>query len=253
MQSKTSLTVISILVFTLGTLFGYWATPYVSDYVYGTKVDDTKAVYIEPNRQFSKLIELPAPDLESSYSIEEALANRRTRRDFDNSELSVSDLSQMLWAAQGITDEKGHRTAPSGHSVYPIELFVAISNVKGVDAGLYVYLPEEHRLGLIKSGEQKTALGLITDQPHPQNAPVSIFMSGNYTKPLEYYDINASKRATLQESGHIGQNLYLQAESLDLAMVVMGGFDPIKAREMIGGTENDSVIYLVPIGNRVEE
>lgn len=254
MQTKQYYIIIAVLIFILGGFFGYWFTtsqikvldtkPVVSD----TKTD--ARTYIEPVYNYISTIKLPSPDLTSSFSVEEALKNRRTVRVYDESPLSLEHLSQMLWAAQGITDESGHRAAPSAHSVYPIDLYVAVSDVTDLNTGLYHYIAEGHMLGLIREGEQKTDLAKVTPQPHPQGAPVTLYMSSNYLKPQEFFDAEDAKQVTLQESGHIGQNLYLQAESLGLGLVVMGGFDPDIAREVLGLTEDDNVIYLVPIGNR---
>jgi SagB-type dehydrogenase family enzyme len=246
--------IIAVLLFILGGFFGYWLTASETDVISvapaaSEKEADAK-VYVEPVYNYVANIELPSPNLTSSVSIEETLSNRRTVRVYDESPLSLENLSQMLWAAQGITDENGHRTAPSGHGLYPIDLYVAVSDVTGLETGLYHYIAEGHMLGLIREGDQKEDLALVTPQPHPQGAPVTIYMSGNYLKPQEFFDAESAETVTLQESGHIGQNLYLQAESLGLGMVVMGGFDPNIARNILRLTEDDHVIYLIPIGNK---
>jgi SagB-type dehydrogenase family enzyme len=255
MQTKRYYIIIAVLIFILGGFFGYWFTISQMDVIDAKPVasdtTDTDAkTYVEPVYNYITTIKLPAPDLTSSVSIEETLSNRRTVRVYDESPLSLENLSQMLWAAQGITDESGHRTAPSGHGLYPIDLFVAVSNVTGLETGLYHYISEGHMLGLIREGDQKEDLALVTPQPHPQGAPVTLYMSGNYLKPQEFFDAEAAETVTLQESGHIGQNLYLQAESLGLGLVVMGGFDPNLARDILGLTEDDHVMYLIPIGNK---
>lgn len=253
MQTKLYFLIIAILIFLLGAFFGFRFTPSLTNIANTgkqTSLETKERTYVAPVYDYIKTIELPTPTTIGSISVEEALGNRRTVRVYDESPLSLEHLSQMLWAAQGITDSSGHRTAPSGHGIYPIDLYVAVSDVTELDSGLYHYIAKSHSLGLIREGEQKTDLAKVTPQPHPQGAPVTIYMSGNYLKPQEFFDSEASKQVTLQESGHIGQNLYLQAESLGLGMVVMGGFDPEIAREVLGLTEDDNVIYLIPIGNK---
>jgi SagB-type dehydrogenase family enzyme len=160
----------------------------------------------------------------------------------------------MRWAAQGMTSETA-RTAPSGRNIYPATIFVAVESTDGLEAGLYEYLPETHSLGLLQQGSVMDAWDDITGQAHPKNAPVTLFLNGNILKPRDAYGVEGGKRATYLELGHIGQNLYLQAEALELAMVTMAGLDADAARAFLGTTEYDEVLYLVPIGQRavVEE
>lgn len=236
------------IFFIVGAVAGFLVSFGLSE-----REDSQNAVYVAPEYSFIETVELLQPSFFGTVSIEEVLNERRTRRDFAETSLSLTNLSQLLWAAQGETDEFGHRTAPSAHAIYPITVFVAVSDVFGVAPGLYMYQPETHSLGLLKEGDPRSAFADVTQQPHPQNAPATLILSANYLKPLEYFEPESSKQVTLQESGHIGQNIYLQAEALDLAMVVMGGFDPIAAREMIGASDDENIVYLIPIGNRVSE
>lgn len=203
--------------------------------------------------EYLKTIDLPAPKKTGFVSVEQVLNERRSRRAFAASAVSLKNFSQILWAAQGVTDEKsGFRTSPSAHSVYPMEIYAAVSGAEGLAPGIYHYLPDGHKLGLLKEGAMKELLKEVSPQPHPQAAPVTLFIAGNYLKFREYFDDKTAEKSALQESGHIAENVYLQVEALGLATVVMGGFDPEKARLFVGAPEYESVVYLMPFGNRAE-
>jgi hypothetical protein len=105
-------------------------------------------------------ISLPAPYLYGKVSLEEALDGRRSVRQYSEDSLSMSEVSQLLWAAQGITERFktprsswrdgqkiwGRRTAPSAGGLYPIELYIAVGKVKGLTQGLYKYDPRQHAI-----------------------------------------------------------------------------------------------------------
>ena len=96
-------------------------------------------------------VELPAPALNSSTSIEEALQERRSIRQYRNAPLTLKEISQLLWAAQGITEEHtGFRTAPSAGALYPLEVYMVINQGDELPVGVWHYLPEEHHIEQIK-------------------------------------------------------------------------------------------------------
>jgi SagB-type dehydrogenase family enzyme len=187
-----------------------------------------------------------------SVSIEEALANRRSRRTFSAEPLTIQSLSQILWAANGITDSAtGARTAPSGHGLYPFTLYVVVRNVAGVDDGLYHYVPEDNQIKPLI-----LAAGLLADegqQASVQQAPAVLVYGAIYSKAGQQYEPEAAIKSTLQESGHIAENVYLQTEALNLATVIVGGFDPAGVKAELRLPDNETVVYLQPIGNQAEE
>lgn len=245
MQQSRSTAFIALVAFVFGVIIGYA--------VWGVPASPKAGTYTPLGRTILKTIPLPAPRTTGVQSVEKALSLRRSRRDFAEMPLSLGNLSQILWAAQGITDrETGGRTAPSAHGIYPIELYVAASKINGLAPGIYQYAPAEHALELLKEGDPKNMAGFaeVTPQPHPANAPVTIFIAGNFLKPQEFFEPKSAEQVTLQESGHIGQNIYLQAETLGLATVVMGGFDASAAASFIGAASDETILYLIPLGNR---
>lgn len=199
-------------------------------------------------RTYSNSIALPKPSLKGSLSVEAALQTRRTKRTYTSESVKLADLSQMLWSGQGITvpgTEK--RTAPSARESYPMTLFVAVKRVEGLQPGLYEYLPKTHSLGLMKAGDIDPALKEAGVQEGAQSAPVAVLISaaiGNYQAKTK----STTTTATYLEAGHIGQNMYLQAESIKLGMVVMAGFDSQKVAKALELGAGETVEYVVPMG-----
>lgn len=202
----------------------------------------------------SEVVELPEPNLVGEMSVEEAIQNRRSRRTFSEEPVTMEELSQILWSAQGITDEEtGHRTAPSAKGSYPYSLYVIVRNVEDLDEGLYLYDPENHTLGnvgLANAGDMLIEAGV---QENSQTAPVVVAMAAVYAKTQEKFPDNDPVPNTLLEGGHIGENIYLQVEALGMATVVTGGFNSVAVGEAIGLDENESIVYLVPFGHVGEE
>ena len=200
--------------------------------------------YVVPVPDAIETINLPEPDAIGSITVANALLERRSNRQFADSALTLQALSQMLWSGIGVTDsESGLRTVPSRGEVYPVGYYVAVDRVEGLEQGLYYYLPETHQLSLVIEGDQSSVWESMTGQPHPGNAAATLLMTANMARGEGFRD------TTFQESGHVGQSLYLQAVEQNLAMLVMGGFDKTVAADYLGLDEYHHVVYLVPIGN----
>lgn len=194
------------------------------------------------------IIDLPEPRQAGTVSVEAALAARRSNRSYATTSLALEDLGQMLWAAEGVNDpETGKRTVPSRGEAYPIQISVGVNWVADLEPGLYEYLPVTHQLRLVRSGTQAAVWEELTGQPHPQGAAAVLLLTADMERGEDYYN------STLQESGHVGQNLYLQAAARDLHMLVMGGFDRDLTRQYVDGLATDEPVYMIPIGNPVTE
>ncbi|MFC1528793.1 SagB/ThcOx family dehydrogenase [Candidatus Latescibacterota bacterium] len=196
------------------------------------------------------VIELPEPRYTSDVSIEQALSERRSCRSFADEPLTVPDVSQLLWAAQGITNERGYRTAPSGGALFPLETYVVVGNVVGLKNGIYRYKPREHSLAPVLMGDKRgelcdSALG----QAFLREVPVSIVFSAIYERITEKYG-ERGKQYTHMEAGHAAQNVYLQAISLDLGTVVVGAFRDNDVKKIIPMEENEQPLYIMPVGKK---
>jgi len=187
---------------------------------------------------------LPPPRHDSEVSIEKALLERRSIRSYQEEPLTLKDLSQILWAAQGITEPKrGLRAAPSPRAAYLLEVYVLPGDVTNLPMGLYRYQPEGHELIKIADGDKKAELFKAAGQAPIKNAPVALVIAGLSEKtqnPAWMY----------LEAGHAAENVYLQSVSLKLGTVAMGGFKEDEVRKVLNLSEKERVLYIMPIGKK---
>lgn len=197
----------------------------------------------KPSQIPLRKLSLSGPRLTGTVSVEEALAARRSVRAFGTQGLNLQQISQLAWAAQGITDaSRGYRTAPSAGATYPIKLYFA---VKG---SLYVYLPAEHSLEKLSGEDIRQALSAAAgNQKAVAEAPCSIIIAGCAQKLAGQFGKNAWKFMLL-EAGHIAQNIQLQAVCLGLGSVPVGGFDEKKVAEICKLPAEEEPIYIIPVG-----
>jgi len=193
-------------------------------------------------------INLPEPRFKSSISVEEALLKRRSIRNYKNESLSLEEVSQLLWSAQGETTPWGEKTAPSAGATYPLEIYLVAGNVEGIEPGLYHYNPPNHNLILVKEGDfrrelTRAALG----QDMIARAPVTIVICAEFKRTTGRYG-ERGIRYVLMEVGHVGQNIHLQAEALNLGTVVIGAFYDEDVKEILGVKEEP--LYLMPVGKK---
>jgi SagB-type dehydrogenase family enzyme len=198
-------------------------------------------------------IVLPEPLRKGKMAVEEAITTRRSRRAFDVRPVNLKELSQILFAAQGITDPAtGKRAAPSAFEAYPYDMYVVARKVEGVKPGLYLYRPAGNTLQPVTFSETL----LLGDgmQGTVKNAPLVLVYGAVYARmQAKVPDLQEAKKMTYQEAGHIAQNVYLATESLGMATVTAGGFDERAVRAELGIGEDTEVIYLQPFGARVAE
>ncbi|MHC4597163.1 MAG: DJ-1/PfpI family protein [Planctomycetota bacterium] len=162
-----------------------------------------------------RIIQLTEPRLTGSVSFEEALARRRSVRQFVSQPLSSSQISQLAWAGQGITEpQRGLRTAPSAGALYPIELYFATPE------GVFVYQPQGHSVRQISDQDVRGALATTSTQGSV--AGCDIIVAGSVRKLTAQFRKDARKYMLL-EAGHVAQNIQLQAVCLGLGSVTVGG------------------------------
>jgi len=206
----------------------------------------------------SNQIHLPPPSQKGSLSLEEAIAKRRSVRDFAPEALSQLQLSQILWSAQGITNTRGRcRTVPSAGATYPLEIFVVCgrNGVEDIAEGIYRYQLDSHSLVLRRSGDVRLELARAAlDQESIYEAPVNIVICAVYSRTLLRYG-ERGERYVHMEVGHAGQNIYLQALALGLATVAIGAFDDEGVGKVLGLDEEYKPLslveplYIMPVGN----
>ncbi|MBW2726166.1 MAG: SagB/ThcOx family dehydrogenase [Deltaproteobacteria bacterium] len=191
---------------------------------------------------------LPKPRLESDVAVEQALASRRSVREFASEALSLAAVSQLLWAAQGVTHPKGLRTAPSAGALYPLEVLVVVGDVSGLRAGVYRYEPRGHQLVLESQGELRARVAeAALDQEWIATAPAIVVLTAVYERTARKYR-KRTERYVHIEAGHAAQNVYLQAEALGLGTTMVGAFHDDKLSRVLGLKEREVPIALLPVG-----
>lgn len=193
-------------------------------------------------------IKLPDPVLTGKLSVEEALAQRRSVRDYLESPLSLEQVSQLLWAAQGITHPEGLRTAPSAGALYPLEVYLVVYDVERLVEGVYKYHPAQHELEMVRTGSKRIALSQAAlDQECIRDAPASIVIGAVYERCKRKYE-ERGYRYTQIEVGAAVENIYLQAESLNLGTVVIGAFHDDKVQRVLDMADGEIPLAIMPVG-----
>jgi SagB-type dehydrogenase family enzyme len=198
-----------------------------------------------------KKIVLPEPRYESEISVEESILKRRSVRNYLDKSLELEEVSQLLWAAQGITDEKRKfRAAPSAGALYPLEVFIVVGNVSSLENGIYKYNPFAHEIIMLKEGDYRDNLSFAAlGQSCVKNGAISIVFVGVYDRITGKYG-ERGIRYTYMEVGHAAENVYLQAEALGLGTVVVGAFLDDKVKEVMGMKEEETPLYILPVGKK---
>ncbi|MCP2604787.1 SagB/ThcOx family dehydrogenase [Candidatus Aminicenantes bacterium AH-873-B07] len=182
-------------------------------------------------------------------SVEEVLLKRRSIRNYKSESLNLEEVSQLLWSAQGETTQWGERTVPSAGATYPLEIYLIVGNVQGIDPGLYHYNPSNHSLILMREGDLRRELTRAAlGQDMIAYAPITIVICAEFRRTMRRYG-ERGIRYVLMEVGHAGQNIHLQAEALDLGTVVIGAFYDEDVKEILGVKEDP--LYLMPVGKKV--
>ena len=194
-------------------------------------------------------MKLPSPRYKGDISVEEALLSRRSVRDYKDESLTVEDVSQILWSAQGITAASwGGRTVPSAGTTYPLEIYLVVGNVKDLDIGLYRYLYQSHEIEKITSRDIRRELATACwGQDFIAKAPIVIIIAVKYERTTEKYGRRGARYVD-NEVGHCGQNIHIQCEALGLGTTVIGTFQDMLVVNSLKIKEEP--LYLMPIGKK---
>lgn len=198
----------------------------------------------------SQRVPLPEPALDGTQAVERSLAERRSVRGFANANLSLADVSQILWAGQGITHRRGYRTAPSAGGLYPLELYVVAGAVDGLVPGVYRYRPERHELIRVASGDRRRRLAAAAlDQRWVRRAPAVLAITAVYERTEAKYG-SRGRRYVHVEVGHAAQNVYLQAGARGLGTVIVGAFRDAEVASVLELPADHRPLALMPLGRR---
>lgn len=191
----------------------------------------------------SQTIKLPAPKKRGLISVEEAIFKRRSRREYRANSLSKEQISQLLWAAQGITDPSGFfRSTPSAGALYPLEIYIVDSE------GVFHYYPGGHTLEKVAMEDRRLALcEAALGQESIATAPLSIVIAAVYERTTAKYG-DRGIRYVHMEAGHCAQNIQLQAVALGFGSVPVGAFSDKDVSRVLSLPSACVPLYIIPVG-----
>jgi SagB-type dehydrogenase family enzyme len=197
------------------------------------------------------VMRLPLPAWQGTVSVEQAIKQRRTTRSFNSRSLNLNQLSQLLWSASGITEESGYkRAAPSAGALYPLEVYVVLGkdSVPPIEAGVYRYDPGEHQLSEVSQGDLRSLVAKASlSQTWMANAPLTMVITAEYNRTTIKYGKRGIRYAMI-EAGHIGQNIFLQAQALGLDAGIVGAFHDAKLIDALNIPSAHEPLLLMPVG-----
>jgi SagB-type dehydrogenase family enzyme len=196
-------------------------------------------------------MKLPDPVLDGEVSLERTIHTRRTVRSFRSRALSLQQLSQVLWAAQGITETGGFkRAAPSAGALYPMDVYGVIGKecIEKLTPGVYHYTPTGHTLSLIQEGDARRTLAEASLwQVWMAEAPLNLVITAEYSRITIKYGQRGVRYAMI-EAGHIGQNIFLQCQAMGLEAGIVGAFDDSKVIQVMGIKKTHEPLLIMPVG-----
>lgn len=197
------------------------------------------------------VMKLPQPKTEGTVSVEQAIKQRRTVRAFLQQALDLNQLSQLLWAAHGITENNGFkRAAPSAGALYPMDVYVVVgqNSVMQIEAGVYHYEPRGHFLSLIaKSDLRDVIVRASLSQAWIAKAPISFIITAEYKRVTVKYGKRGVRYAMI-EAGHMGQNLFLQAGAMGFKAGIVGAFHDKELIDVMNIPLSHEPLLIMPVG-----
>ena len=196
----------------------------------------------------AEIIKLPEPRYDSQVSLESTLQQRRSVRDYLDEPLTLAEVSQLLWAAQGITNPRGFRTAPSAGALYPLELYLIAGRVTDLAKGIYRYQPHKHELVRIAEGNRQNGLASAALGQSPvKDGAVVIVIAAVYERTMRKYGQRGIRYVHI-EVGHAAQNVYLQAAALRLGTVFVGAFHDDEVKKVLKLSDEEQPLCIMPVG-----
>lgn len=190
----------------------------------------------------SAVVDLPSPT-ESTLPFEVALQRRRSVREFTTEPITVAEVGQLLWAAQGVTIDWGGRAAPSAGALYPLEMYAVTSS------RTMRYIADGHRGEITDDRDLRSDLMVAAfDQEAVGQAALVVAVIVVQARTAAKYGDRALRYVDL-EAGHAAQNLLLQAVAIDLAAVSIGSFDDEAVGSVLQVPDGHEPRYLLAVGH----
>jgi SagB-type dehydrogenase family enzyme len=195
-----------------------------------------------------ELVPLPEPDTKGKMPVEQAVRQRRSVREYAAEPPTLTQVAQLLWAAQGITHADGLRAAPSAGALYPLEVYLVAGVVEGLEPGIYRYHPHGHDLEPVLEGDRRIRLSRAAlRQDCVRNAPAVLVFTAVYERTTGKYG-DRGIRYVHMDLGFAAENVYLQAQALGMGTVMVGAFHDDKVRAVLGAPDEEVPIAIMPVG-----
>jgi len=198
------------------------------------------------------VVKLPTPAGAPEARLSDLLSARRSRRKFTGGSISLGDLGYLAWAADGVSEPDMpplYRTAPSAGARHPLETYLLVNRVEGLEPGVYRYGVEGHELEQLRKGDfSEAAVTAAAGQEWVRSAAVVFVWTARFERTTSKYR-DRGYRYVFLDAGHVGQNLYLAVESLGLGMTAIAALTDDEVNAIVGadGTE-ESVVYMAALG-----
>jgi SagB-type dehydrogenase family enzyme len=201
-----------------------------------------------------RTLPLPSPSLTGGQTLWEALEKRRSIRDYRPEPLSLEELSSLLWATQGITEKAfgpWYRTAPSAGALHPIDTYLVVNRVEGLEPGIYFFEVVGFSLVLKRAGDFAEPLAQAAlNQDMARAAAVVFVWVAVIQRSRQKYRQRAYRYIYL-DCGHIAQNLYLAATALDLGCCGVAAIFDDEVNDLVGvDGQEETAIYLAMVGKK---
>jgi SagB-type dehydrogenase family enzyme len=199
------------------------------------------------------VVRLPPAPPPGGPAFETVIASRRSVREYGDRTVSLEELSRLLQHSIGITDRRDptyhFRSVPSSGALYPVELYLAVFNVAGLEPGIYHYRLEEHAVELLRRGDfRRDLFQIAVSQEMVLRSALVVVLTGIFTR-VQWKYVDRSYRYIMLEGGHVGQNVYLEATALGLGACGIGAFLDDRMNELLAVDGRDeATIYLLSVG-----
>jgi len=194
-----------------------------------------------------KNIKLPTPERELDFPLMKALEQRRSIRKWKHTSLTNQEISNLLWAACGITKQKygkvkNKRTAPSACNSQEIRVYAIMRK------GVFLYSEETHELINILSKDIRENIGT---QKMMKSAPFGlVFVADLSRMKSPFLRTEEAKRfSAWVDTGFISQNVYLYAAASNLGTVVLSLVNRDKLHKLMRLKEHEKIVLTQVVGH----
>ncbi|UCD38449.1 MAG: SagB/ThcOx family dehydrogenase [Fidelibacterota bacterium] len=194
------------------------------------------------------LISLPRTTTGSQLTVGEALKSRISVREFKREFLTLEEVGELLWAAQGVNRPGGYRTAPSAGALYPLETLLVTGNVKDLKPGVYRYSPPDHvLLPLLDEDLREQLASSALDQAWIKDSAAVLVITAIFERTTLKYG-QRGHRYVHMDVGYASENVYLQATAMGLGTVAVGAFHDGKVQALLGLPADEHPLMIMPVG-----